>query len=399
LLTTIDRVRRSRRRILGLASPAIVVLVLAAAVPYDASLAVALPASPAVASPASLAVASPAEALAADASPFAGTALWITQVPATASPEQLAGEALEADAGTLFVKAADGSTPELQFSPTLLAGLRAAGERVCAWTFAYGEAPATEAAVAVAAVRAGAECLVVDAEGQYEGRYGPAQLYMRAVRAALGARFPIGLAGQAEVLEHQCFPYSVFLGPGGASFDLPQMYWLELGLSVEAAYAAALPVNAIYGRPLAPVGQLFGAPSGSELGAFRALAGAYGLAGTSFFDLDSAQPGELAAVAALPARLARRQVGLATLRAGAGGDEIVWAQELLNAAGARLPVGGYFGAQTARALARFQARHRLPASGVLGPATWRALLRLRPREPSWAKAPPLSAGECHTAAG
>ena len=388
MLTTIASVRRSRLRIRALAWAAIVVPALA------------LGAAPPVAQALVLGHAAPvAKALAADASPFSGTALWITQAPATASPEQLAGEAREAGAGTLFVKAADGSTPELQFSLTLLAGLRAAGERVCAWTFAYGEAPSTEAAVAVAAVRAGAECLVVDAEGQYEGRYGPAQIYIRALRAALGARFPIGLAGQAEVLEHQCFPYSVFLGPGGVSFDLPQMYWLELGLSVEAAYVAALPGNAIYDRPLAPVGQLFGAPSGSELGAFRALAGAYGLAGTSFFDLDSAQPGELAALAAQPARLARRAIGLPTLHAGADGDEIVWAQELLNAAGARLPVGGFFGAQTARTLARFQARHRLAASGVLGPATWRALLRLRPREPSWAKAPPLSAGECHTAAG
>jgi hypothetical protein len=353
----------------------------------------------AAALPARAAGASPARAGAAGSSPFAGTALWITQVPAAESPEQLAGEARAAGAGALFVKAADGSTPELQFSPTLVAGLRAAGERVCAWTFAYGEAPPAEAAVAVAAVRAGAECLVVDAEGQYEGRYGAAQSYMRALRSALGASFPVALAGQAEVLEHQCFPYSVFFGPGGASFDLPQVYWLELGLSVQAAYAAAIPVNAIYDRPMAPVGQLFGAPSASELGAFRALAGAYGLAGTSFFDLDSAQPGELAALAVAPSRLAHRAIGLPTLRAGADGDEIVWAQELLNAAGARLPVGGFFGAQTARALARFQARRRLPASGVLGPATWRALLRLRPREPSWAKAPPLSAGECHTAAG
>jgi hypothetical protein len=372
LLTTIDCVRRSRRRIRPLVLLPIVVLGLALWLGASAR---------------------------ANPSPFAGTALWITQVPVTASPEQLAVEARVAGAGTLFVKAGDGSTPELQFSPALLAGLRAAGERVCAWTFAYGEAPTAEAAVAVAAVRAGAECLVVDAEGQYEGRYGPAQVYMRALRSALGARFPIGLASQAEVLEHQCFPYSVFLGPGGASFDLPQMYWLQLGLSVEAAYAAALPVNAIYGRPLEPVGQLFGAPSASELGAFRALAGAYGLAGTSFFDLDSAQPGELAALAAQPARLAHLTVALATVHAGADGDEIVWAQELLNAAGARLPVGGFYGAQTARAIGHFQARHRLRANGVLGPATWRALLRLSPREPSWAKAPPLSAGECHTAAG
>lgn len=325
------------------------------------------------------------------ASPFAGTALWITQVPALGTPEQLAAQADEAGAHTLFVKAGDGSTPELQFSAALVGGLRAAGQAVCAWTFAYGEDPSAEAAVAIAAVRDGAACLVVDAEGQYDGRYYAAQQYVRALRAALGAGFPIALAGQAEVLEHPQFPYSVFLGPGAFGFDMPQMYWLELGLSVAALYAAAVPENAIYGRPIVPVGQLAGAPAPSELERFRALAGAYGSLGVSFFDLDSAEPGELAALAAPLAPPARRPLPMATLRAGADGDEIVWAQELLNAAGARLPVGGFFGAQTERALAAFQARHRLPASGALGPATWRALLRLHAREPSWAKGPPDSA--------
>ena len=81
----------------------------------------------------------------------------------------------------------------------------------------------------------------------------------------------------------------------------------------------------------------------------------------------------------------------ATIRPAADGDEVDWAQELLNAAGARLPVGGFYGAQTDRAVAAFQRHHRIAATGVLGPATWKALLRLRAREPSWASGPPESA--------
>jgi len=89
--------------------------------------------------------------------------------------------------------------------------------------------------------------------------------------------------------------------------------------------------------------------------------------------------------------IARRAIVAPTLHPGADGDEVVWAQELLNAGGARLPVGGFYGAQTARALARFQRSRRLPASGILGAATWRALERLHPRELSWAGGPPDSA--------
>jgi hypothetical protein len=328
---------------------------------------------------------------AAEASPFSGTALWITQLPALATPAQLASEAAQARARTVFVKAAEGSTPELQFSSALVSGLRSAGVSVCAWTFVSGEDALAEAAAAALAVHDGAQCLVIDAESTYEGRYGAAQAFERALRSQLGSGFPIALAGEAEVLEHPRFPYSVFLGPGGFGYDMPQLYWLDLGVSVQAAYAATIGVNAIFGRPIVPVGQLYGGPAAGELESFRALAGAYGLPGASFFDLDVAQPQELEALAVAPAKLAPRAITPPTIHAGADGDEIVWAQELLNAAGARLPVGGYFGEQTARAVSRFQARQHLRSDGLLGPATWRALLRLRAREPSWAQRPPDSA--------
>ncbi len=327
-------------------------------------------------------------------SPFAGTALWIAQVaqvPGQVSPEQLATQARTAGVHTLYVKGADGSTPDSQFTPALAGALQTGGISVCAWTFAYGLNPAGEAAAAVAAVRNGAQCLVVDAEGQYDGRYGAAQTFVRSLRSQLGSKFPIGLAGQAEVLQHPTFPYSVFLGPGGFNFDLPQIYWLDLHQSVAAAYATTIGSNSIYGRQVLPVGQLYGAPAPPEVARFRSLAGAYGLSGASFFDLESAQPGQIASFALAPPRLSRRSANPPILRAGADGDEIVWAQELLNGAGARLPVGGFFGAQTANALAHFQARHHLRANGALGPATWKALLRLHAREPSWATSAPDSA--------
>jgi len=328
---------------------------------------------------------------AAAASPIGGTALWIDQVSAGASAQSLAVAAREAGARTLYVKAADGLTSEPQFSPSLIAGLRAFGVSVCAWVFAYGSEPVAEAQAAIAAVRSGAACLVVDAESAYETRYGQAQAYVRSLRGSLGKSFAIALAGQPEVLQHPKFPYSVFLGPGGFGFDMPLMYWRDLGLSVAAAYAEVLPVNAIYGRPIVPVGQLYGEPGVAELEQFRTLAAGFGLAGTSFFDLDSAAPAGLAALVVPPARARRRAIAPATIRPGADGDEVDWAQELLNAGGARLPVGGFYGAETGRAVAGFQRHHRLPATGVLGPATWRALLRLRAREPSWASGPPDSA--------
>ena len=332
-----------------------------------------------------------APAGAASPTPMAGTALWVDQLPAGAGAQSLAAAAAQARARAVYVKAADGVTGELQFSPALVAALRAQRLAVCAWVFAYGTQPLPEAQAALAAVRDGAGCLVVDAEGAYDKRYGQAQVYVHALRSGLGARFPIALAGQPEILEHPEFPYSVFLGPGGFDFDMPLLYWRDLGLSVGAAYLQALPVNAIYGRPILPVGQLYGQPTAGELEQFRQLASTYGLAGTSFFDLDAASSEGLSALATALPRRPRRALAPATIHPGADGDEVDWAQELLNAAGARLPVGGFYGAETARAVAGFQRHHRLAATGVLGPATWRALLRRRALEPSWASGPPQSA--------
>jgi hypothetical protein len=333
----------------------------------------------------------PAAGLAAGSSvpkQFAGTALWVNQIALPQTGQQLAAEAANAGVRTLYVKAAEGSTAELQFSAVLVGEMRAAGESVCAWTFARGQDPTAEATAAVAAVHDGAQCLVVDAEGEYDKLYGAAQVFVRALRSQLGARFPIGLASQAEVAQHPTFPYSVFLGPGGFNAVLPQIYWLDFGVSVDAAYAATIGGNSIYGRPILPLGQLYNSPTPAQLTRFRALARAYGAPGSSFFDLDVAQPGELEALSAPLPSIAHKAIVAPTLHAGACGDEIVQAQELLNAAGAHLPVGGFFGAETARAVSSFQAHHRLSPSGVLDPVTWRALLRFHPREPSWTSAPP-----------
>jgi hypothetical protein len=345
---------------------------------------------------AAIAGAAPNAALGARASVphvFAGTTLWVREVASGETGVGLAGDAASAGVRTLYVKAGDGTSPEPQFSSALVGELRSAGTTVCAWTFMYGSDPAAEAAVAAAAVSDGAQCLVIDAEGTAEvaNLYGAAQMFVRALRSRVGPAFPIGLASQAEVAEHPTFPYSVFLGPGGFNVVLPLIYWLDFGQSVGTAYAATMGANAIYGRPILPVGQLYGAPTPPELERFRTLAAAYGAAGLSLFDLDAADPQELAALAAPLPKLARRALIAPTLRPGADGDQIVQAQELLNAAGAHLPVGGFYGAETARAVASFQTRQHLRPDGILNPATWRALLHFRPREPSWAKEPPDSA--------
>ena len=68
------------------------------------------------------------------------------------------------------------------------------------------------------------------------------------------------------------------------------------------------------------------------------------------------------------------------------GDLVVWAQEHLITAGAELPVTGFFGTQTARAVRLFKEARGLPANAIIDTETWNALLTFTPYRPRWTAA-------------
>jgi hypothetical protein len=151
----------------------------------------------------------------------------------------------------------------------------------------YGRNPATEAKVGSYAKKAGAECFVIDAEAEVEGKYAAASTYMRTLRKATGKNYPIGIAGFPYVDYHPGYPYSVFLGPGGAQFNVPQMYWKAIGVSVDRIYSHTYTYNEIWGRPIAPLGQTYMAPPRSQLLRFRDMASAYRTPGLSWWSWQS----------------------------------------------------------------------------------------------------------------
>ena len=76
-----------------------------------------------------------APAASADDDPFAGNGMWIWQVPKAAGgdPAGIIEQAQAANIDTLFIKSAHGPTPWSQFSPELVATLKAAGLHVCGY--------------------------------------------------------------------------------------------------------------------------------------------------------------------------------------------------------------------------------------------------------------------------
>ncbi|MDX6690270.1 MAG: hypothetical protein QOG15_1727 [Solirubrobacteraceae bacterium] len=317
---------------------------------------------------------------------FRGNGMWIWYLSASdgGDLDAIAARAHRAQVSTVFIKSADADQLWDQFTPALVLALHARGLHVCAWQFVYGKKPAGEAAAAAASVATGADCLVIDAESDYEGRYVSAQTYMKALRGAIGPTYPLGLTSFPYVDYHPGMPYSVFLAPGNAQVNLPQVYWKEIGGSVDAVSAKTVAHNRIYGAPMAPLGQAYHAPARADLTRFRGLWSGYGASGVSWWSWQAASETtwtELSKPA--PAPIASSDPGWPVLAKGAKGDEVVWLQQHLASFDGAVPIDGTFGFATKATLKSFQAARNLPATGETDAATWLAVLALPIRTVAW----------------
>ena len=317
-----------------------------------------------------------------------GQGMWIWYVSKSSggSVASIVAQAKAGDVSTVFVKSSDGASNYWsQFSPQLVAELHAAGLKVCAWQYVYGSNPAGEAALGAEAVANGADCLVIDAEAEYEGKYSAAQTYIADLRAKIGATYPLALASFPYVNYHSSFPYSVFMGPGGAQFNAPQMYWKDIGTSVDTVYANTYIWNRIYERPLFPLGQTYGGVSAADLLRFREEAVDYGAPGWSFWDWQETSAAEWKVLAEplAPLTSVTPNTSYPELSKGSKGDPVLWLQEHLAAAEPSQETTGNFASQTTANLEAFQSAHGIAPSGIAEAATWGALLALEPVAVNW----------------
>jgi Putative peptidoglycan binding domain len=321
-------------------------------------------------------------------SPFDTTVMWIWYVSKSSggTAAGIGAQAKAAGVGTVIVKASDGGSAFAgQFTPQLVADLHAQGLKVCGYSYVYGNNPSGEAAQGAAVAQAGADCLLIDAEGEYEGKYASATTYMRQLRAAVGDSFPVGIAPFPYLDYHASFPYSVFLGPGGAQYDLPQMYWKDIGTSVDTVFDHTYTWHRIYDRPIYPLGQTYQDPPSSDLIRFRQLAQAYGAGGVSWWSWQETSTSEWATLGqALPPLTGFTPTqNWPSLHQGSKGDPVVWLQMHLLAAGQQVSVSGSFDAATATAVRNVQAGAGLPVTGATDSTTWQKVLQYTPTAVDW----------------
>jgi hypothetical protein len=327
--------------------------------------------------------------------PLAGDGMWIWYLSRSSHGNlgAIAAKAQSRGIETVLIKSGDGTHYWGQFTSSVVSGLHARGLNVCAWQFLYGRKPAKEARVGAAAVARGADCLVMDVEGQYEGRYSQASTYMSMLRSMIGADFPVALASFPYVDYHPALPFSVFLGPGGAQYNVPQLYWKEIGTTVDTGYTHTWVWNRIYKRQIDPLGQVYNNPKAGQIRRFRALAMSHGFDGVSWWSWQSAHKRQWKAISAPVAPAAATPYpSYPFLHLGSKGDFVAWAQQLLAGGGLSVPINGYFQAPTQSAVYSFQAAHGLPQSGNLDVATWTQLLQNDPLPVRWTSGGAVAAG-------
>jgi hypothetical protein len=316
--------------------------------------------------------------------------MWIWNVPKSSggSPSAIAAQANAHGVRTVFVKSGDGANYWSQFSPQFVAALKAGGLKVCGWQYVYGGDPTGEAAVAAKAAVNGADCFVIDAESEYQGRYAQAQSYTQALRDAVGPDYPIGMSSFPYVDYHPRLPYSEFFARGGAQFNVPQVYWKAIGDSVDEALDHTYRYNRPYARAIVPVGQAYGGTSSADVVRFRQIAAVQGAAGASWWSWQAASASNWDAIGRPLTQYtgAAPATDYALVARGAKNDLVRWAQEHLQAAGQPVTVDGAFGSATVTAVKNFQAASGLPVTGEIDTATWRALTdRFDPAPQSYAR--------------
>ena len=265
--------------------------------------------------------------------------------------------------------------------------LHAQGLHVCAWQFVYGDDPLGEAAQGASAVAAGADCLVIDAETHYEGKYAQAQQYVAALRAAVGPAYPIGLTSFPYVDYHPRLPYSVFLGAGRRAGQpaagLLEGHRRDRRRGQRAHVAAQPHLRRRRSRRSARPTRRRRRPRSQR---FRQVWAAYGSGGLSWWSWQATGPGGVGrrSPARRPPPVPLPDPGWPALDKGTKGDEVdLAAGAPRRRSRRRCRSTATFGTATAQALAASRPSRGLPPTGETDAATWQAVLALPVQPVDW----------------
>ena len=224
-----------------------------------------------------------------------GQWLWVWEVSASGGIDAIIAQAKATKMTGLIIKSFDGDAVWTQFSDSANA-VKAAGLRLGAWGYVYNTNLAQTAVAAKAAITAGAEFVVFDAEIEFETPQGAADAKsLGGYARALMPDVTIGYTTFALPDDHTQFPYAQF--SQWCDFAMPQVYWADAGMQPQAMLGASVQQLSGYGKRIFPVGQAYVPAAAVEVAEFGAACAEHWIEGVSWWDAQSSTPELQAAVA------------------------------------------------------------------------------------------------------
>lgn len=234
------------------------------------------------------------------ANPWLGKHMWIWELDQCegGNVEAIITKAKDLGLAGLLVKAWDGGNYWSQFEQ-IATPAKNAGLVMGAWGYSYGANISGEVNNMEKAVAAGADWLIIDAEGEYESQAGRgnALSLSSALSASPIRAVTLGYSSFAFTDLHAAFPYDVF--SSFCAVALPQVYWGEFKTPSDKALNECLQTYQPFDLPVMPVGQSYGGVSPGEISVFGETAGATGLPGISFWSFQHATSEMMDAIKAI----------------------------------------------------------------------------------------------------
>jgi len=162
--------------------------------------------------------------------------------------------------------------------------------KVWGWHYVFGDLPKEEAKAAIRQIsKLPLEGYVIDAEGEYVGKYTPCRTFMSELRNAY-PDFPMALSSYRYPDYHNDLPWSDFLSK--CDLNMPQVYWEQAhnpGEQLEKSLSQ-FTNNWSPFRPLVPTGAAYGGsgwyPTSADITEFMDKAVELNMSGVSFWSWD-----------------------------------------------------------------------------------------------------------------
>ena len=176
---------------------------------------------------------------------------------------------------------------KIDLVPPLVAALKSEGIQVWGWHYVFGDQPGQEALKAISRIRElGVDGYVIDAEGEYKGKYSAATTFMNQLTNSI-KNIPIALSSYRYPNYHPTLPWNEFLKK--SDLNMPQVYW-KFGNNPGAQLKKSIAEfqNLQYKPPIFPTGASYTAdgwtPTVGEIVEFMQTAKDLKLSGFNFWE-------------------------------------------------------------------------------------------------------------------